>query len=209
MRAPRRYLLIAVAIAAMAAAANAQPVTLGGLTFSDELGGFTIVGGSGSGTLADPFVVAEEITGPGAAVLVIRGFSPAFGNLVRTYHPAGFALRKIITNRTPFTWSFLDFELQQRLGVGSDTLDGLSFGQGASSGRPFSSDRFLRVAEIAEPVDYVSFHDGILKPGETATFDVIVTDTTPVALFYLVQRPNRPLARAAGGAAPPGGEPPW
>ncbi|MFQ5958361.1 MAG: hypothetical protein ACE5LF_03235, partial [Alphaproteobacteria bacterium] len=188
---------------------NAQPVTLNGVTFSDELGGFTIVGASGTGTLEDPFVVVEEITGPGAAVLVIRGFSPEFGNRVGTYHPAGFALKKIVTNRTPFAWSFVDFELQQNLGLSSDTLDGLSFGQGANSGRPFRSDRFVRVAEINEPVDYISFHEGVLKPGETATFDVIVTDTTPVALFYLVQRPNRPVARAAGGGAPRAGVPPW
>ena len=209
MRAPRRHLLIAFVIAVIAAAANAQPVTLNGVTFSDELGGFTIVAASGSGSLEDPFLVVESITGPGAAVLVIRGLSLEFGNHVRTYHPTGFALRKIVTNRTPFTWNLVDFELQQRLGLSSDTLDGLSFGQGANSGRPFRSNRFMRVAEIHEPVDYVSFHDGDLKPGETATFDVIVTDTTPVALFYLVQRPNRPVARAAGGAAPPGGAPPW
>ncbi len=204
MRAPRRLLLALLVTLGLAARAAAQPVTLEGVTFSDERGGFEIVAASGRGTIAEPFVVVEEITGPTAAVLVVRGFSTAFGNRVGTYHPAGFALRKVVTNRTRFVWTFVDFELQQDLGIASDTLDGLSFGQGAMAGRPFSSDRFERSAEIHEPLDYLSFHEGLLRPGETATFDLIVTDTTPIELFYLIQRPNRPVAgeAPARGAAP-------
>ena len=44
------------------------------------------------------------------------------------------------------------------------------------------------------PLDSMTFRDSALRPGETATFDFVITDTTPVALFYLVQRPNRPLS---------------
>ena len=175
--------------------AEARPFSVDGLLFSDERGGLTILGVSGSGTIDDPFVVIEEITGPTAAVLVVRGFSGAFGNRIGTYHAVGFALRKIVTNRTRFSWPYVDFELQETLGVSSDTYDGLSFGQGASSGRPFSSDRYRMVDEIDEPVDYISFQDGMLKPGETAIFNVVITDTTPIPVFFLIQRPNRPYAR--------------
>lgn len=202
MGTPRRHLLIALAAAAFAAAAEASPVTLEGVTFSDERGGFTIVAASGTGAIDDPFVVVEEITGPAAAVLVIRGLGSAFGNRVGTLHPIGFALRKIVTNLTPFVWNIVDFELQQSLGLPSDTLDGLSFGQGASTGKPFTSDRFARASEISEPLDFVTFHDGEMRPGETATFNVIVTETSPASVIYLIQRPNRPLSFATGDGAP-------
>jgi len=198
MLAPRRQLAIAFAVALRGAMAAAQPATVAGVTFSDERGGFVVLDASGGGTLADPFVVVEEIHGPGAAVLVIRGVTDDLGNRVGTYHPTGFALRKIVTNRTDATWTFVEFELQQELGVASDTFDGLSFGQGARSGRPFLSDRFAVAAEISEPLDYISFQDGIVAPGETVVFNVIITDTTPVPVFYLIQRPNQPLARDAG-----------
>ena len=209
MKAPGALLSIVSIAALLAATADARPVMVEGLVFSDESGGFTIVGATGDGSIADPFVIVEEITGPTAAVLVIRGLSPAFGNRVGTVHAAGFALRKVVTNRTPFTWTFTEFELQQELGVASDTYDGLSFGQGVKSGRPFRCDRFARVSQIDEPLDVILFSEGVLKPGESATFDVIVTDTTPTPVFYLVQRPNRPLARAPRRATRWAGGPPW
>ncbi|MFQ5785161.1 MAG: hypothetical protein ACE5H8_10105 [Alphaproteobacteria bacterium] len=202
MRRQRPFIAIAFVAVLASSAATARSVTVEGITFSDERGGFRVITASGHGTFDDPFVVVEEITGPASAVLVIRGFTPEFGNRVGTYHPAGFALRKIVTNRTRFVWNFVDFELQQILGEPSDTFDGLSFGQGATSGRPFTSDHFARASEVTEPLDYISFDDGVLRPGETATFDVIVTDTTPVFVFYLIQRPNRPVARAGKAAAP-------
>ena len=190
-----RFLSLALAAIVLCQAAEARPFSVEGLLFSDESGGLTILGVSGSGTIDDPFVVIEEITGPTAAVLVVRGFSGRFGNRIGTYHAVGFALRKVVTNRTRFSWPYVDFELQEKLGVSSDTYDGLSFGQGASSGRPFYSDRFHTVDEIDEPIDYISFQDGMLGPGETAIFNVVVTDTTPVPVFFLIQRPNRPYAR--------------
>jgi len=184
--------LIATLIATGVAAA--QPATADGITFSDELGGFRVVSASGSGASDDPFVVTEEITGPGAAVLVIRGMTAAFGNRVGTLHPTGFAIRKVITNRTPFIWTFIAFELQETLGVPSDTYDGLSFGQGADAWRPFTSDRFVRTFETTDPLDNVTFIDGDLAPGETTVIDIVVTDTSPVPAFFLIQRPTRPVA---------------
>lgn len=184
------------AILMVASPGATQPMTTEGITFSDAGGGFTIVAVSGSGSSDDPFIVVEQITGPSAAVLIIEGLSSAFGNRVGTLHPTGLALRKIIHNRTPFVWSFVDFELQQTLGLSSDYLDGLSFGQGSSSGRPFTSSRFGEINEMTEPLDSITFHGGTLRPGESAVFNFVITDTTPIQRFYLVQRPSRPIARA-------------
>ena len=203
MRVPGPALSLALAALLAAGAAEARPVTLDGITFSDELGGFVIIEGTGSGTIADPFVIVEEITGLDAAVLVIRGVSAAFGNRAGTVHPTGFALRKVVINRTPLIWTFVDFELQQRLGVSSDYHDGLSFGQGAMTGRPFRSDHFDLTSVLDEPLDFVTFGDGVVRPGESATFNVVITDTTPVPTFYLVQRPNRPIARLRGTTEAP------
>ena len=203
----RRLISTVFIAAALTGAADARPVTLEGVTFSDERGGFTILEASGTGSFADPFVVVEVITGPTAAVLVVRGVSPAFGNRVGTAHHTGFALRKVVTNHTPFLWMIVEFELQQVLGAYSDTLDGLSFAQGAIAGRPFGSDRFARISEVKEPFDMVTFQDGVLRPGETAVFNVTITDTTPVPTFYLIQRPNRPVAHA--GASRRSRKPPW
>lgn len=183
------------AIPMVAGLGVAQPMTTSGITFSDAGGGFTIIAVSGSGSSDDPFIVVEEITGPSAAVLIIEGLSLSFGNRIGTLHPTGLALRKILHNRTPFVWTFVDFELQQNFGVYSDYLDGLSFGQGSSAGRPFTSSRFGEVNELDEPLDSITFHGGDLRPGESAVFDFVITDTTPVQRFYLVQRPSRPIAR--------------
>lgn len=191
----RAIIVVCGAILMAADVGVAQPMTTSGITFSDAGGGFTIVAVSGSGSKDDPFIVVEEIRGPSAAVLIIEGLSIAFGNRVGTLHPTGLALRKVIHNRTPFVWTFVDFELQQILGTSSDYLDGLSFGQGSSAGRPFTSTRFGEVNELSEPLDSITFHGGALRPGESAVFDFIITDTTPVQRFYLVQRPSRPLAR--------------
>src|SRR5215510_13351835 len=94
----------AFAMATHSGEAAAASLSSAGITFSDELGGFTVVSASGSGTLADPFIVVEEITGPQEPVLVIRGLSAAFGNRVGSHHLTGFALRKIVVNKTEDDW---------------------------------------------------------------------------------------------------------
>jgi hypothetical protein len=192
----RHWIITLIAAAGViAGSAFAEPMTTGGLTFSDEYGGFRIASVSGSGTLADPFVVVEEITGPTSAVLIIEGLSPDFGNRVGTLHHTGFALRKIVHNSTPFIWSFMEFELQQDFGVSSDYLDGLSFGQGSTTGKPFKSDQFNDFLERDEPTDSIIFDGGYLRPGQSAVFDIIITDTTPIPVFFLVQQPNRPTVQ--------------
>lgn len=192
----RHWIITLIAAAgAIAGSAIAEPMTTGGLTFSDEYGGFRIESVSGSGTLQDPFVVVEKITGPTSAVLIIEGLSPEFGNQIGTLHHTGFALRKTLHNSTPFIWSFIEFELQQDFGVSNDYLDGLSFGQGSITGKPFRSDQFNDFLERDEPTDSIIFDGGHLRPGQSAVSDIIITDTTPVPLFFLVQQPNRPTVQ--------------
>ncbi len=176
--------------------AAGQPVTLDGITFSDELGGFSISGGSGHGTLDDPFVVDEEVTGPQTPILVIEGLTAVFHNRVGTQHLTGLALRKRVTNRTGFVWQSYNLELREVEGSHSPYGDGLSFGQASDVWRPFPSDRFATARITDEPVDTVTFTDGSVKPGETVSFDMIITDTSPVPRFLVFQSPDRVVASA-------------
>jgi hypothetical protein len=173
----------------------AGEITVKGLTFSDELGGLRLLAAWGSGSLEDPVTVVEEIVDLSGAVLLVRGVGPSTGNPIPTNHPAGFALRKIVTNGTHQAWTFFDVELQKILGTPSDIYDGLSFGQDAQAGRPFTSNRFAQSVSQDEPRDSITFFDGVVEPGETVSLTFIVTATGYVPELLILQRPNRPLAR--------------
>jgi len=205
---------LAVALAAagpVAAPAAADPVTLEGITFSDELGGFEIVEGRGRGSPEDPFVVVERITGDGPIVLVVRGLSAGFGNPSRSNHFAGFVLIKVAVNATAAPWPAFRIELQEHLGTDSGYYDGLSFAQDPRGGRRFASDRFPRIAATDEPLDGLDFRGEAVAPGERVTMRFTVSDNTPRDVFYIVQRRDGPVAdRPAGrdpareaGASPP------
>jgi hypothetical protein len=182
--------------------ALADPVSLQGLTFSDESGGLRIVEARGRGSLEDPFVLVEEITSDGPAILTIRGMSHRFGNRIRSHHEIGFALVKVVRNRTAQPWTMFNLELREFLDSHSPFGDGLSFGQASEAGRPFRSDRFAESVETREPYDGVQFVDGLVAPGETATVSVVVTDTTPRWEFFLLQTQDSPLARRDPVEAP-------
>ncbi len=198
MRAWVRLSLLACALAAAAHGGDAAAGSLSssGITFSDELGGFDILGVSGTGTLQDPFVVVEEITGPQEPVLVIRGLSAAFGNRVGTHHLTGFALKKLVVNKTDDVWNQFEMELRETLAHQSPYGDGLSFGQASMVGHPFTSSTFAMNDETDEPYDSVAFRDGTVRPGETVSFNLIITDTSPVSPFMLLQQPTRIVASA-------------
>lgn len=174
--------------------AGARPVTLEGLTFSDELGGVELVDGWGTGTLDDPFVLVEVITGTGPATLVVRGASWRFGNRIRSHHEIGFALTKIVHNQTEIPWPIFNLELRELQESASPFGDGLSFGQATEAGRPFTSDRFTTSDDVAEPYDGITFYGGLIRPGEQVTLSFVVTDTTPRWEFFLLQRRDSPLA---------------
>jgi hypothetical protein len=193
MRPWSRALALAVGIGC-GLPAVADPVSLQGLTFSDELGGLTIVEASGRGSLEDPFVLVEDITSDGPAILTIRGMTHRFGNRIRSHHEIGFALIKVVRNRTMQPWTMFNLELREFLDYHSPFGDGLSFGQASDAGRPFRSDRFAESVETREPYDGVQFVDGLVAPGESATVSVVVTDTTPRWEFFLLQTQDSPLA---------------
>jgi hypothetical protein len=180
--------------------AAADPVVLEGLTFSDELGGVKITGASGRGSLEDPFVLQEELTDDRPAILVVRGMTHRFGNRIRSHHEIGFALVKVVRNRTGQPWSLFNIELREVLDQASPFGDGLSFGQATDAGRPFRSDRFAETLETREPFDGVQFYDGLVPPDATVTVSVVVTDTTPRWQFFILQSQDSPIA-----ATPPPG----
>jgi hypothetical protein len=191
-----RWLGVLVVGAAVGAAggAGAEPITLEGLTFSDELGGVRLERGWGSGSLADPIVLVEEITGDGPAILIIRGMTHRFGNRIRSHHEVGFALTKLVRNGTSQPWTLFNLELREFFDRASPFGDGLSFGQASDAGRPFRSDGFAQNIETREPFDGVQFFDGVIGPGETVALSVVVTDTTPRYQFYLLQKRDGPIA---------------
>ena len=194
-----RPIVLVIAVLALAGPAAAEPVVLGGLIFSDERGGMRILGGHGSGTLADPFVVIEEITENGPAVLVIRGLDREFGNRIGSHHAIGFALTKLVRNATAKPWPLFELELREDLAHQSTYSDGLSFGQGSQIGRPFTADRFAEVRETQEPRDGISFSEGRVGPGQSVTISVVITEMTPEPVFYLIQKREAQLAAAPGG----------
>jgi hypothetical protein len=174
----------------------AAPVSTAGLTFSEVTGDVTLISASGTGSAADPIVLTEIVSGLDVTIS-IQGLSPAFGNPALTGHATGFRLRKVVTNNTGQTWNFFDFELQETLGVASAEGDGLSFAQGAPVVRPFTSDRFGTVDEVTDVRDFVNFSGGSVLNGQTVTFNLAITDNTPISPFFLRQRPN--FAPGGGG----------
>ncbi|MEM9441976.1 MAG: hypothetical protein AAGA73_16160 [Pseudomonadota bacterium] len=177
-----------VIVLALPISPHAAELELGGLIFSDELGGVRLLDGSGTGTLDDPVVLVEEITDYGPAVIVVRGMHSRFGNRIRSQHDVGFAITKIVTNATSQPWTLFTLELREKLQQESPFGDGLSFGQASEAGRPFVSDRFETNIETREPYDGVQFYDGVVEPGETVVLNFVITDTTPRWKFYLMQK---------------------
>jgi len=175
-------------------AAHAAEMTVAGITFSDAEGGFVLESATGTGRLDDPFVVVERITGKGEAALTVAGLTAAFGNRVGTAHLAGFALVKVVHNDTADTWRDFPVELQERRGDQSPYGDGLSFAQAPEAVRGIKADRFAAAQMYDEPRDVVLFHDGSVPPGGTVVLRVMITDNTPVARFYVVQRRLQPTA---------------
>lgn len=205
-RASARSLGLGVAallVAALAAApARPEPLTLNGITFSDELGGFVLLEGSGSGTPDDPFVIVERITSDAPAVLVIRGLSIAFGNPLGSNHFVGFALTKVVINATQRVWRSFALGLQPKLGEDSTYFDGLSFGQDDTTVRTLASDLYSDVVVIDEPLDGMRFRDGAVRPGEQAMFRFVITHNAPKSEFFLVQQREQHIVLGPGRGAP-------
>ncbi len=187
--------LLAAGLAAHRAAA--APITVQGITFSDEEGDFTILKVTGTGTLADPFVVVEDVTGD-TPVLVIRGMNVGFGNRIGSQHVIGFAIAKVAINHTSSSWTEYRMELRTTPTDPSPYGDGLSFAQGYVGGPPASSNGFHHARVIDEPFDSIDFTEGTVKPGEAVSFDFMITDMTPKPEVFLLQQPVKPISCNCG-----------
>ena len=200
--------LLCLGLAVSAKPVEAEAFIVGGLEFSDELGGFRLISVSGSGSLSDPIVVVEEITEVGPVVLVIRGEQMIFLEDAPPRKAAfiNLAVIKVVINATDRVWTGFDLELQSELGTPSPYEDGLSFDQlGSFSDEPFVSDSFSLAHRSPEPYDRVQFYDGSVDPGDAVRFNLFITDPTPALEFYLLQEPHliiagpsRPIVQLVG-----------
>ena len=194
---------LALGSASRAGEAHAKDWNAGGLTFSDELGGFRLISVSGRGSIEDPIVIVEELTGIEPAVLVIRGQQERErkGEVIPGRPVLYLAVIKIVLNRSKRVWGGFDLELQQELGSPSPYGDGLSFDQLGGFGARLHSDRFAANRQIYEPYDRVRFELGSVDPGAQARFRFFITDPTPVPELY--QR-SLILTRLMAAKWPPG-----
>ena len=167
---------------------QAESIVTNGVEFSDEFGGLRLISAAGSGTRDDPFVVIEEYTGPGSAVLVIRGLHSLFGAAAGVMRPVGLVMRKIVKNATAKRWQEFDLELREQFDIPSDYFDGLSFDQMKTMEFPVNADMFAHVRPIMEPFDNIRFSNGIVEPGQTVAFEIVITDATPQPTIFLIQR---------------------
>lgn len=174
--------------------ASAAEIIQSGLSFSDEAGGFTLKGVTGSGSLDDPFVVLEEVTGPRNAILTIRGLKEV-GNRIGTHHIAGIAMTKIVVNRSNDVWQNYQMELREVPTRHSPYEDGLSFAQNTVIAGAFTASSFPNLQRYDEPQDTLGFSGNSVKPGETAQFSFLITDMSPVSKFYLYQEPLQPVSQ--------------
>jgi hypothetical protein len=177
---------------------RAAPIAHGGLVFSDELGGFNLLSVSGSGTLDDPIVVVEEITGDRAVALTIRNFGRNFGNRVGSQHVSAFAMKKVVINNSGRVWRNYQMELREVTTRSSPYGDGLSFGQNSFIGTTYTRSNFSDIQRFDEPEDTLGFSGGEVAPGERAEFSFVVSDMSPVSVFYLMQLPLQPVSTLDG-----------
>jgi len=176
-----------------AAPAPAAPITVAGVTFSDELGDFTLESVSGSGRLEDPFVVVENVTGT-SPILVIRGLSLDFGNRIGSQHLIAFAITKLVINHTGHAWNQFRIEARTAADTPSPYGDGLSFAQGWNAPRQPRSHGFSHTQVTDEPFDAIDFDNGLIPDGSSASFDFYVSDMVERPEIYLLQAPVRAVA---------------
>ncbi len=174
---------------------HAGTLEAGGLTFSDELGGFRLISATGSGSPSDPIVLVEEISGMGPAVLTIRqgdadgAKAPSRGVLLRS-------LVKIVVNKSGWRWSGFDLELRGVAGRASVFSDGLSFDQIRMVNEPLKSDLFAAIRAEDEPFDRLRFDQGRVNPEQKVRLAFNLADINPRPIFFLAQQPIVLMASA-------------
>jgi len=192
------HILLAESVAGPARAGESEAkghvFYAGAYSFSDELGGFTILDVSGTGLRDDPFVIVEEFHSASPVTLTIRATAP-----LGRYDGGGALLangdlymRIEALNGSGQAWIEFEFELQEISGKPSVFGDGLSFDQRRDESDTISSDSFARYKRDFEPYDRLLYQDGKVDPRAPAGFSFFITDFTPKSIFYLVQDPRIP-----------------
>src|ERR1044071_8153715 len=116
-------------------------ITQDGMSFSDEQGGFILKSVTGHGSLDNPYVVTEEVSGSQQAILVIRGMK-LVGNRIGTHHISGIAVTKVVINGSKDNWQNYQLELREVLTRHSPYEDGLSFAQNTVIAGAFTASTF-------------------------------------------------------------------
>jgi hypothetical protein len=170
-----------------------KPWEAGAYSFSDELGGFRIVGVTGKGTKEDPIVIQEEINSATPVTMVIRTIRPIRPFDYSGYYANGFLHVRIeVLNNSKLPWIEFEFELEEQLGKASVFGDGLSFDQRRTDSGNISSESFREYSRAFEPYDRLLFREGKVDHLDGASFNFMITDFTPRWEFYLVQDPRIP-----------------
>jgi len=196
-------IFVAVAIVASGAPVGAVekserkqggPWRAGLFSFSDELGGFSIIDVRGKGTYDNPVVITQDIQTVAKSILTIRPLpvepgSFSFNSSWTTLH-----LRLRTMNSSPASWIGYRIELQEELGKPSIYGDGLSFNQLTRDESSILSDRFARYEVEHEPGDSLVFNDGWVDQKDAVMFSVFLLDLTPSPVFYIEQIPFLPAS---------------
>ena len=163
--------------------------------FSDELGGFAILGVSGVGTREDPVRILQALKTASPVTLVIRATRPInpFG-LQGAYATGTIHMVLEITNETGAPWIGLELELQEHYTRPSVYGDGLSFDQRRQEKTGAVSAAFASARHDFEPFDRLLFEQGALNPRAHTEFRFLVTDLTPVPTFYIKLDPRIPAS---------------
>lgn len=163
-------------------------------TITVESGGITVnsYNTTTTGSQADPWLINETMTSAGTLRFAVETGSPlGTGNPTGSGHTHGRWISKTVTNGTNETWTSFELELESRLGTPSTEGDGLSFAQGFANFSTFSSDKFSVYTRQEITRDYLNFSGGTVNPGESVTFNFIITDNSANNPFWLDQIPNK------------------
>jgi hypothetical protein len=180
---PAIVAIVAIAGLGIASEAQAARLKLGDVSFEEVSGNFQITGGTRSTSF---YTIYQDVTGPDVNLLMrIGGFDDLYD-----HGYVGIRVQSIVRNLTGTPWIFFDHELREDRNVPSPEADGLSFAQGYTSIRPFTSDLLPVADEVTDVRDFINFSGGIVQPGQTVTFIYAITDNSPEDRFFLLQRPN-------------------
>jgi len=168
----------------------------GRFSFSDELGGFSITGVTGTGTRRNPYVIQQTFDTAEPATLVIRTHRMDDVAKLPNNNITHSAIHVLIVtrNNSNLPWIGFGFELQEQKDVASTYGDGLSFDQLGRSDEDIYSNRFAAFEDEFEPGDRLVYTNGFVDDQSSVSTQFVITDFTPVPQFYLYQDPMVPAS---------------